>query len=72
MTEAASRLGVKVTTAGNRHGDDPYATPFTVLVYSIEEVLPEEARSNLLSTCAKRIEDSRKRRKAARGKAIKS
>jgi hypothetical protein len=71
MTEVAARLGLKVTTAGDRRGDDPYATPFTVLVYGVETALPEKARSNLLSTCAKRIEDSRKRPKAARGKAIK-
>jgi hypothetical protein len=72
MTEVAGRLGLKVTTAGDRRGDDPYATPFTVLVYGVEDALPEPARSNLLSTCAKRIEDSRKRSKAARGKAIKT
>ncbi len=70
MTEAAGQLGIKVTTAGDRRADDPYATPFTVFVYHVEDALPEKARSNLLSTCAKRIEDSRKR-KPARGNASK-
>jgi hypothetical protein len=62
MAQVAERLGIPVTTAGDR-ADDPYATPFTVLVYQIERVLPEEAWSPTIAACAKRIERSLKRLK---------
>ena len=58
--KVAELLGIKVSTAGNR-GEDPYATPFTVLVFEAERVLPEGAWSSNLAACAKRIESSLKR-----------
>jgi hypothetical protein len=60
MIQVAARLGIKVSTAGNR-GEDPYATPFTILVFEAERVLPEGAWSSSLAACAKRIESSLKR-----------
>lgn len=57
MTQVADLLGVKVSTAGDR-GEAAYATPFTVLAFTAEGVLPEEAQSNTLAACAKRIERS--------------
>jgi hypothetical protein len=62
MVQVAERLGVLVTTAGDRT-DDPYATPFTVLTFQAERVLPEEAWSATLAACAKRIDRSLKRLK---------
>lgn len=62
MMQVAESLGVKVTTAGSRDGDR-YSTPFTTLVFEAERVLPEEAWSPNLATCAKRIETSLKRLK---------
>lgn len=69
MTDVAGRLGIRVTTGGDRRGEDRYATPFTVLVHQVEAALPEAARSNLLSACAKRIERHRKLIATARQKA---
>jgi hypothetical protein len=60
MVRVAEQLGIKVSTAGDR-GQDRYATPFTVLVFEAERVLPEAAWSANLATCAKRIETSLKR-----------
>jgi hypothetical protein len=60
MMQVAELIGVKVTTAGDR-SEDPYATPFTVLVFEAERVLPEGAWSPNLAACAKRIESSLKR-----------
>jgi hypothetical protein len=60
MMKVAELLGIKVSTAGNR-GEDPYATPFTVLVFEAERVLPDGAWSSNLAACAKRIESSLKR-----------
>jgi hypothetical protein len=60
MARVAEQLGIKVSSAGNRD-EDPYATPFTVLVFEAERVLPEGAWSPNLATCAKRIETSLKR-----------
>ena len=60
ILQVAEQLGIKVLTAGNRD-EDPYATPFTILVFEAERVLPEEAWSPNLATCAKRIETSLKR-----------
>jgi hypothetical protein len=62
MTQVAELLGIKISTAGDR-SEDPYATPFTVLVFKAERVLPEAAWSPNLATCAKRIETSQKRLK---------
>ncbi len=62
MAHVAGLLGIKVSTAGDR-AEDPYATPFTVLVFEAEQVLPEEARSPSQAACAKRIETSLKRLK---------
>jgi len=58
--QVAELLGIKVLTAGKRD-EDPYATPFTVLVFEAERVLPEGAWSPNLAACAKRIESSLKR-----------
>src|SRR5215211_3980258 len=44
MMQVANLLGVKVSTAGDRIEDD-HATPFTVLVFEAERILPEEAWS---------------------------
>jgi hypothetical protein len=60
MSRMAELLGIKISTAGDRT-DDPYATPFTVLVFGAEQVLPEEARSESLAGCARRIDRSLKR-----------
>jgi len=57
MIEAAALLGIRVTTAGDRV-EDPYATPFTVLVYAVERSLPQRARSKTLAACAKRTDRS--------------
>ena len=62
MVRVADLIGIKVSTAGDR-SEDPYATPFTVLVFQAERVLPEEAWSPNLAACAKRIESSLKRLK---------
>ena len=62
MVQIAELTGTKVSTGGDR-SDDPYATPFTVLVFESERVLPEEAWSPTLAACAKRIESSLKRLK---------
>jgi hypothetical protein len=62
MVQVGKRLDIKVSTAGKRD-EDPYATPFTVLVFEAERVLPEGAWSPNLATCAKRIETSPKRLK---------
>ena len=48
MAQVAGLLGLKVSTAGDR-AEDPYATPFTVLVFKAEQVLPEEATSESLA-----------------------
>jgi hypothetical protein len=60
MVQVAGLLGIKISTAGDR-SEDPNATPFTVLVFEAERVLPEEAWSPTLAACAKRIESSLKR-----------
>lgn len=44
MVQVAGLLGIKISTAGDR-SEDPNATPFTVLVFEAERVLPEEAWS---------------------------
>ena len=62
MVQVAELIGIKVSTAGDR-SEDPYATPFTVLVFEAERVLPEEAWSPTLAACAKRIDRSLKRLK---------
>ena len=62
IAQVAELLGIKVSTAGDR-SEDPYATPFTVLVFEAERVLPEEAWSPSQAACAKRIETSLKRLK---------
>jgi hypothetical protein len=62
MVQVAGLLGVQVSTAGDR-GEDPYATPFTLLVFEAERVLPEEAWSPTLPACARRIDRSLKRLK---------
>ena len=62
MAHVAELLGIKVSTAGDR-AEDPYATPFTVLVFEAERVLPEEAWSPSQAACAKRIETSLQRLK---------
>jgi hypothetical protein len=64
MMRVAELIGIKDSTAGDR-SEDPYATRFTVLVFGAERVLPEEAWSPQLATCAKRIETSLKRLKRA-------
>ena len=64
MVQVAELIGIKVSTGGDR-SEDPYATPFTVLVFEAERVLPEEAWSPTLAACAKRIESSLKRLKRA-------
>jgi hypothetical protein len=72
MVQVAERLDIKVSTAGKRD-EDPYATPFTVLVFEAERVLPEAAWSPNLATCAKRIETSLKRlKRPVRKKLIKT
>jgi hypothetical protein len=60
MAHVAGLLGIKVSTAGDR-AEDPYATPFTIFVFEAEQVLPEEARSESLAGCARRIDRSQKR-----------
>jgi hypothetical protein len=65
MVPMAQRLGMKVSTAGDRI-EDPYATPFTVLIYALEGFLPKGARSNSLSACAKRIDRTLKELGVAR------
>jgi hypothetical protein len=60
MVEVAAKLELSITTAWDP-ADDHNATPFTLLVYSVEAVLPREAWSNSLAACAKRIERSLKR-----------
>ena len=60
MVQVAEPLGIKVSTTGKRD-EDPYATPFTVLVYEAERVLPEGAWSSNVAACAKRIESGLKR-----------
>jgi hypothetical protein len=62
MRRVAELIGIKVSTAGDR-SEDPYATPFTVLVFEAERVLQEEAWSPNLAACAKRIDRSLKRLK---------
>ena len=62
MVQVAELIGIKVLTGGDR-SEDPNATPFTVLVFEAERVLPEEAWSPTLAACAKRIESSLKRLK---------
>jgi hypothetical protein len=62
MLRVADFIGIKVSTAGDR-SEDPYATPFTVLVFEAERVLQEEAWSPNLAACAKRIDRSLKRLK---------
>ena len=62
MMRVAELIGIKVSTAGDR-SDDPSATPFTVLVFEAERVLPEEAWSKTLAACARRIDRSLKRLK---------
>jgi hypothetical protein len=64
MMQVAHLLDVKVSTAGDRIEDD-HATPFTVLVFEAERVLPEEAWSDSLAACAKRIERSLSRLRAS-------
>jgi hypothetical protein len=64
MIRIADLLGMKVSTAGDRI-EDAHATPFTVLVFEAERVLPEEAWSDSLAACAKRIERSLTRLKAS-------
>jgi hypothetical protein len=46
MARVAELLGVKVSTAGKRD----FATPFTLLVFEAERVLPEPAWSPNLAT----------------------
>jgi hypothetical protein len=55
MVGIATKLGIKVSTAGDRV-EDPYATPFTTLVFAVERFLPRDAWSNSLPACAKRID----------------
>lgn len=62
MLRVADLIGIKVSTAGDR-SEDPYATPFTVLVFEAERVLQEEAWSPNLAACARRIDRSLKRLK---------
>lgn len=62
MMRIAQLIGIKVSTGGDR-SEDPYATPFTVLVFEAERVLPEEAWSATLAACARRIDRSLKRMK---------
>jgi hypothetical protein len=62
MVHIAQLMGIKVSTGGDR-SEDPYATPFTVLVFEAERVLPEEAWSSTLAACARRIDRSLKRLK---------
>ena len=64
MVQVAELIRIKVSTGGDCL-DVPYATPFTVLVFEAERVLPEEAWSPTLAACAKRIESSLKRLKRA-------
>jgi hypothetical protein len=62
MVHIAQLIGIKVSTAGDR-SEDPYVTPFTVLMFEAERVLPEEAWSPTLAACARRIDRSLKRLK---------
>ena len=62
MIHIAQLIGIKVSTGGDR-SEDPFATPFTVLVFGAERVLPEEAWSSTLAACARRIDRSLKRLK---------
>jgi hypothetical protein len=68
MVEIAVRLGVKVSTAGDRssdHDEGPYLTPFTALVSWAETLLPTGAQSETLAACAKRIERNLEPRKSS-------
>lgn len=59
----AEHLGIAITTAGDRTGEDdesPYRTPFTLLVYRCEAFLPKGAQSTTLATCAWRIDQALK------------
>ncbi len=71
MTQVADLLGIKISTAGDR-GEVPYATPFTVLAFTAERVLPEEAQSNTLAACAKRIDRSLSKKASPRRNTSKS
>jgi hypothetical protein len=55
LAKIANRLGIKVTTAGDRT-DDPYATPFTRFAFAVEKLLPRKGQSSSLTACAKQIE----------------
>lgn len=66
MSELAGELGMKVSTAGDR-SEDPSATPFTMMVFALEKVLPEGAQSNTLAACAKRIQRSLRKVRLAAG-----
>jgi hypothetical protein len=59
LAEVANKLGIEVTTAGDRSGeqaDDPYNTAFTRLVFAVEKLLPHDVRSASLMACAKSID----------------
>ncbi len=62
MVEVAGLLGIAVSTAGDRMGEDdesPYITPFTELVRNAEVFMPDYgAHSNSFAACAKRIDRS--------------
>jgi hypothetical protein len=66
MTEIAGHVGIEVRTMG-KLDRDPHQTPFTALVFGFETLLPEDARSDTLGTCAQRIQRSRRRRKTLSG-----
>jgi hypothetical protein len=62
VVRAGRALGIAITTAGDR-GDDPHATPFTVLAYALEKSLPKGARSKSLAACNKRLQAAMPKKK---------
>jgi hypothetical protein len=64
MVQVATLLGVGTSTDA-RGSPVAGATPFIALVREVEKLFPAEARSKTASTCARRIERSRKRLRAA-------
>jgi hypothetical protein len=55
LAEIAHGLGIDVTTCGD-WSKNPHDTPFTVLVFAVEPLLPPGEQSDSLAVCAKRID----------------
>jgi hypothetical protein len=65
IVQTAKTLDIPIRTGGDRGSEEPSATPFTLLAFSLERALPEEARSGSLGACAKRLQRSLAKRKTA-------